>query len=41
METEMTKISKAKLIQLGSAKRLTKGGPAGQGELLVFKQIVG
>jgi hypothetical protein len=41
METEMTKISKAKLIQLGSAKRLTRGGNRGPGEALVFKQIVG
>ena len=40
METEMSKITKTKLIRLGSAKRLTKGGPPGQGEFLINKQNV-
>ena len=40
METDMSKIVKAKLIRLGSAKRLTKGGPAGPGEFLINKQAV-
>jgi hypothetical protein len=41
METEMPKMTKSKLIMVGNAKRLTKGGPIGAGEFLVNKQIVG
>ncbi len=37
----MSKITKVKLIRLGSAKRLTKGGDTGGFEPLVNKLIVG
>jgi hypothetical protein len=40
METEMSKITKAKLIRLGSAKRLTKGGDQGNGEFLVARNLI-
>ena len=41
METEMPKIVKSKLIRLGSAKRLTRGGDIGGMEFLTLRQIVG
>jgi len=37
----MFKITKAKLIRLGSAKRLTKGGDFGGGELMIAKVLIG
>lgn len=37
----MTKSIKAKLIRLGSAKRLTKGGDQAGPEPLVFKSLIG
>jgi hypothetical protein len=40
-ETEMSKITKAKLVWLGSAKRLTKGGDQGAGEFLVARNLIG
>jgi hypothetical protein len=41
METEMSKISKSKLIRLGGAKSLTKGGDTGGLEPLVFRLVIG
>jgi hypothetical protein len=37
----MSKIIKSRLIRLGSAKRLTKGGDTGGLEPLVFRQVIG
>ncbi len=37
----MPKITKAKLVRLGSAKRLTKGGDTGAGEFLVNRNLIG
>jgi hypothetical protein len=37
----MTKTIKTRLIRLGGAKRLTKGGDQGGPEPLVFKSLIG
>jgi hypothetical protein len=37
----MTKSTKTRLIRLGAAKRLTKGGDQGGPEPLVFTSLIG
>jgi hypothetical protein len=41
MEIEMPKIIRTRLIRLGSAKRLTRGGDTGGLEPLVFTLVIG
>jgi hypothetical protein len=37
----MSKIIKSKLVRLGGAKRLTKGGDTGGAEPLTFRRVIG